>query len=161
MNQDNLELFEKNDPHFVDDLKKSNDHVWRIAKWLQKKGYAVTVLPLRIREKIEDMSQFSDSGDIEIRQRVEVKQRFLDFHDKESYPFQTVIVDVAHTWDNARPKPFAYIITNKSSSCCLMVKGDTKKHWKKVEKMDKKKQRMRTFYECPIEYCEFFRLGEC
>jgi hypothetical protein len=118
----------------------------------------VTIRSLQVRPSVDEMAKYADVGDLEIVQRVEVKRRLdIDFDDRESFPFPTVIVDVAHTWDKARPKPFAYLIFNASMTCCCIVMGTTSLHWQRVEKSDRAKKRTRTFYECPVQYCHFVR----
>ena len=153
--------YEQNDPTFVADLLESNEHVWRVARWLSDLGYNVTVKPLSIRPDVSQMGQYSDNGDLEITQRIEVKRRpGIDFSSPDDFPYPTVIVDVAHAWDKARPKPYGYVILNASATACLVVKGDTAHLWQKLRKWDRAKQRERTFYECPVEICDFFALGE-
>lgn len=158
-----LENIEKNDPHFVKDLKKSDLHVKKVIKWLKEKGFDAKRKPHGVREKIEDMSKFSDDGDIEVtvdgkKERFEAKQRFLKFSSKKTFPYKTLIVDTAHTWDRANPKPKAYVITNDICSCCFVVKTETFKYWIKKRRWDSKKKRMRTFYECPIEHAKFHKM---
>lgn len=154
-----LAHYEQNDATFIDDLKESQQYVWRAAQWLSTLGYNVTVRPVQIRPHVGQMSEYADSGDLEIIQRVEVKRRpSLRFTCREDYPYPTAIVDVAHTWDNARPKPYAYIVFNGDASACLVIKGATSRHWVKTVKHDRAKSRERTFYECPVEYCQFYQM---
>lgn len=154
-----IKHYEEHDPEFVKDLTESQHYVWRAAQWLSGMGYNVTVRPVKIRPDAKQMGEYGDDGDLEIIQRVEVKRRQnMEFTSKETYPFSTVIVDVAHTWDKANPKPYAYIIFNKWATACLIVKGSTFAHWKKVAKHDALRNRERSFYECPKDYCQFFTL---
>jgi len=153
-----LSDYEKNDSSFVEDLQNSQQYVWQAAKWLSDSGYNVTIRPVEIRPDVSQMREYSDCGDLEIIQRIEVKHRTLDFTCKDDYPFDTVIVDVAHTYDKARPKPFAYIIFNKQATHCLIVENKSRKQWIKRTTLDKVKKRERTFYECPIELCSFHKV---
>ena len=150
----------RDDPSFVDDLKRSQSSVWMVARWLNERGYNVVVRPLRIRESVEQMAEYGDLGDLEIIQRVEVKQREVAFTGATDYPFPTVIVDVAHTWDRARPKPHAYIIVSQDKSTAAIVMGASFSQWVKVERFDAAKKRNRTFYEAPLSVVRFVRLGE-
>jgi len=99
------------------------------------------------------MGEYGDSGDLEIMQRVEVKHRpRLTFTCKEDFPFRTLIVDVCHAYDRARPKPYAYIILNREMTVAFVVYCSTFKHWVRVRKLDTAKHREREFYEVPLDF---------
>jgi hypothetical protein len=150
--------YDRDDPGFVADLHKSQESVWAVARWLGTLGHHVTIRALRIRPAAEQMGEFADDGDIEIVQRVEVKARRLDFTSADDYPFPTIIVDVAHTWDNATPKPLAYVILNRAGTHAAIVYGQTSPKWVKTERFDAGKNRTRTFYESPVSLAKFFQL---
>ena len=147
--------YEKNDPGFVQDLIDSQESVLLAAKWLLNRGFRVTVNPTKIRPSVDKMSEYSDGGDLEISERVEVKARSISFTCKEDFPFPTIIVDVAHAWDKASPKPALYLLFNKDKTHIAIVKRSTSSKWVKSEKADKLKGRSRSFYECPISLVEF------
>ena len=150
--------YEKYDPNFGNDLENSTKYVWVAAKLLSNMGYNVTVKCTKLRPSVEEMAEYSDDGDLEINQRVEVKHRpKLTFTCQDDFPYETVIVDVAHTWDSAKPKPMGYFIFNADASAYLVVKGDTSKDWIKVKKYDKAKNREREFYECHKSLCKFYK----
>jgi len=151
-----LAHYDEHDPNFVSDLQNSQASVWLAAQWLNKKGYNVTVRKVNVRPSTQDMKKFADNGDIEIIQRVEVKRRGIEFTSASDYPYETVFVDVAHTFDNAISKPLAYIIINKSGTHCVVVKSETCRSWIKAKKHDRYKNRDRWFYECPVELCKFY-----
>lgn len=141
---------EEHDPHFLADLRESQRAVWRVAQWLHARGLHVTVRALRERPTVEDVKYYADSGDIEIVQRIEVKHRHLTFTCAEDYPYPTVTVDVAHAWDRACPKPQWYVILNEGLTHAAVVSGRSADQWVRVSKEDRAKQRVRTFYECPL-----------
>ena len=150
---------ESNDPTFVKDLENSQHTVWLVARWLSDRGYPTTVRPLRVRPNASQASEYADDGDIEIADRIEVKRRpDTSFTSLDTFPYPTVIVDVAHTWDNASPKPRAYFIVNAEGSHAIIVRGDTFAEWELVEKEDRKKGRRRRFYECPVRLCACVRI---
>jgi hypothetical protein len=152
--------YEANDAGFVADLIESQRAVWYAARLLNEMGYNVTIRPQNIRPSVEQMSEFADDGDLEIIQRIEVKRRRQPyFTGKGDFPFPTMIVDVAHTWDRASPKPFAYLIFNSDLTVCCAVRGETSDMWNRVERWDRGKSRTRTFYECPLDLCDFFQTG--
>ena len=79
------------------------------------------------------MAEFADDGDLEIMQRIEVKRRkSLTFSSKEDFPYNSLIVDVCHTYDKAKIKPYAYIILNEKMDCAFIAYSKHQKHWKKT-----------------------------
>jgi hypothetical protein len=150
------EYLEEHDSTFVDDLKESQVSVWLAAKWLSSKGFNVTVRASSIRPDAKERMKYSDNGDLEIVQRVEVKRRRVDFTGAHDYPYPSVFVDVAHTYDNATVKPYAYLLINRKGTHCAVVLGKTRPQWIKSEKMDNHAGRLRTYYLCPVELCEFY-----
>jgi len=155
----NLKVNEKNDPYFVDDLKKSDYCTRKIVAWFRKMGHNAVAKKMAIRPTIDEFADYSDQGDIFVgEKRVEAKQRMIDFNSKEEFPYPTIIVDATHCWDKATPKPYAYVLTNKQMTCCLIVRGSTRKDWTERQKWDRFKKRMRSFYECPIILTEFRKL---
>jgi hypothetical protein len=149
------------DPTFVQDLAASEKSVWLVARWMRSEyGLAVTVRPTFVRGDPSVASDYSDSGDLEISQRVEVKHRpGLQFCSLDEFPYSTVIVDVAHAWDNARPKPIAYVICNADITGAIIVDAKrTSSQWIRVTKPDTKRGRERTFYECPKLLCSYAAL---
>lgn len=145
------------DPTFVEDLKASHSAVQAAAEWLRASGYPVIVRPTFIRPTAEERRQYSDGGDLEILQRVEVKQRpGIDFQDPADFPFASIIVDVCHKYDQARPKPYAYMILNSTLSAAFVVKCSTRPKWSRVERHVG--GRSRDYYECPMSLTQFVRI---
>ena len=151
--------YEQDDPGFIQDLRDSKEAVAVAAKWLCNKGYPVVMRPVFERPTASDMREYADEGDLEIIQRIEVKRRQnLEFTSKQDFPYPTVIVDVCHAYDRAHPKPYAYIIFNKSMDRALIIEGRTHGAWAKTRKQDRFKNREREFYECPLELAHIVRL---
>ena len=144
--------YDLSDPNFERDLAESQQSVMVVAEWLRSKGLPVIIRPTFVRPSSDKMSEFSDSGDLEIIQRVEVKHRkTLQFTSSADFPYKTVIVDACHCYDNANPKPYAYIIVNRMMDAGFLVKCETRPQWSRVEKLDTAKGRVRSFYECPTK----------
>lgn len=155
----NFEVYDQKDPNFIDDLRESKEAVNVAAEWLSSHGYPVIVKPIFERPKSSDMAEFSDDGDLEIIQRIEVKRRkSLTFSSKEDFPYNSLIVDVCHTYDKAKVKPYFYLILNKNMDCAFICYSKHQKHWKKISKFDRFKGRDREFYECPMEYVKFTKI---
>ena len=161
-----LASYDESDPHFVRDLRKSVEACEVVASWLNRHGFVATVKPLKIRPNAESMRGYSDDGDIAATTpdgrsiRVEVKHRGIRFtgEGNRPYPFPTVIVDVAHAWENANPKPAGYVITNPEMTVAAVVSSRTAAQWVRVRKFDVPKQRWRTFYEAPLSVVRFRKL---
>lgn len=156
-----LQTYAESDPYFVADLLASEPSMWLAVALLREKGCDVLIPRRRVRPNVEQMAEYSDGGDIHIRYgrikaRVEVKQRpELHFTSAADFPYSTVIVDAAHLWDEASPKPLFYLIFNATMTHFCKVHSRTFPLWKRVERMDRKKNRMRWFYLCPKEVCEW------
>ena len=84
------------DPSFVSDLHASNEAVLRVAQFFQRKGKAVTVQGVRVRDNVESRMDFSDDGDLHVHERYEVKRRKLEFTGHNDFPYDSIIVDVCH-----------------------------------------------------------------
>lgn len=146
------------DQSFVDDLVKSREAVERAAKWLSELGYPVVIRPTFIRPDPTSRFDYSDAGDLEIIQRIEVKRREgLTFSSRGDFPFNSIIVDTCHAYDKAKLKPYAYIIFNREMSACFVVNKKTRAKWFKTTK--RSRGRDRDFYECPIELAEFVEVA--
>lgn len=153
--------YDTQDPTFLADLRESRKAVELVARWLSGRGYPVVVRPTFERPDPSRAAEFSDDGDIEIMQRVEVKQRkTLTFTSKADFPYPSVIVDACHCYDQARPKPYAYVIVNREFSAAFVVKCSTRQQWARVKKLDRQKQREREFYECPMALVDCVTFGE-
>ena len=154
--------YDTDDATFVDDLKESQQYEFKVMQWLSSLGYDVTKRAMRIRSDVSQMARYSDDGDLEIIFRIEVKRRTdMHFTSRETFPHNTVLVDVAHAFDNARRKPYCYFILNANATHCIQVMvKDTQKHWQKMRLLDRKKNRERTFYFCPVELCTFYAIGD-
>jgi hypothetical protein len=155
-----LSHYEKHDPTFAEDLLKSQKSVWAVARWLQERFHLpVSLRPINIRPKIEDMLDYVDQGDIEVIRRIEVKHRNVDFTHAGDYPYRTVSVTTAPSFDRANPKPTAYIIVNRAMTHCIIINvAATRKDWVLERKHWKAKMRDQHLYMCPVELCQFYAM---
>lgn len=154
-----MHALDRTDPTFVQDLMDSQAAVDVVATYLRGRGYDVNVPELVVRPDASQRAQYSDGGDIQITQRVEVKHRkMLDFTSAASFPYPTIIVDVKHSYDRAAPKPYAYLILNRSMTTAFKVYGRTRPQWIVTRKLDRHAGREREFYECPIKLVETIQM---
>jgi hypothetical protein len=161
---------EKNDPGFVEDIKKSAPAVWVVAKWLWKQGNTVIIPPIKIRPNIERRLEYSDSGDVffipggginmENGILIEVKHRKkLIFTCADDYRFKTVFVDTCHKYERKQVKPYAYFAVNKNMTHAAVTRvKKTIQDWRKKTIFDEEKGREEIIYECPIRLVDFERL---
>lgn len=87
-----------------------------------------------------------DNGDLYVRrdknpwERVEVKQRKLDFTD--SFPYPTMFVCACHSWDNADPQPVVIIYPNRTLTHFAYLFTDTSDRWTKRKVSDRRYEAM-------------------
>jgi hypothetical protein len=149
----------KSDKEFVSALNKSTNTVSVIANFLFAQGLQVLIKPTIVRSNFEDRHNFIDDGDLEIRQRIEVKHRNIEFTNANDYPFSSVIVDEQFKIDRIPASHlWAYIVVNNSISHICLIKSGTRKHWETQKMYDKKEQEQRNFYVCPKELCFFMKI---
>lgn len=112
----------------------------KVACWLTQKGYPVFLepLPLGWRESTyENRMVFTDSGDLMVGFRVEVKQRSFHFTCREDWPYPGgMIVSARHSFDNAKPKPYAFVHLNGAGTHCAMVRASSASCWKVARHKD-------------------------
>lgn len=149
----------KTDEQFLAALQQSHGHVAAVASWMSGLKFDVLIRPVVARPSFDVRNEFIDSGDIEIRQRVEVKKRGIDFTSASDYPYQTVIVDEQYKVDRIPISHlYGYVVVNKAGTHVCCISKHTKPHWLLSTKFDRKDGQDRTFYECPVEHCVFFAL---
>lgn len=160
------------DPTCVEDIRESHKTTTEIvAPWLGRLGYVVDVRPLRIRPTFEQRRFYSDKGDLYIsnpspggpflyeRVRIEVKRRLeLLFTSRASFPYPTIIVDFAPSWDRADPQPYGYVIVNAPGTHAAVVHGSSSAAWVRTTRYDRRIERWRSYVECPIDRASFVKL---
>jgi hypothetical protein len=150
--------YAEHDPTFLADLEKSKEAVERTAVWLRSFGYTVNVQPVRARPDEKQMAAYSDHGDLAVVHRVEVKRLSTPFTSAEDFPFPNVIVDTAHTWEKARPKPLTYYLWNPDMTCVIIIGAHTRPQWLEKELWDGGKKRQRRFLLCPKALARFVKV---
>lgn len=148
---------------FLQNLKRSQAAVNCIGSYLADLGAEVFVRPLRIRPERNQWQDYSDEGDIEIRLKVEVKHRTLDFTNVDDYPYPTVLINAARLIDSVPSEQlYAYYIVNKAITHAIVIKPDTRKHWLKTVKRDKRYEGNQEveFYEIDKRLVKFVRIAD-
>ena len=146
----------ENHQRFLTHLRDSVDGVFFAAKWLHSFGYDVTVKPSTEARTHSEWKQHADGGDIFISQRIEVKKLGCTFSESQ-WPFgEDFIVCAKHSYDRAKPKPYAYLYVSADQGCVAVLKSDTRPSWKVNTRRDSRYQGIeQECYFAPIEMVRF------
>lgn len=150
----------ENHQRFLKHLAASNDGVWRVAQWLQQKGYPVTVNPMTQAKTRAEWKDHRDEGDLTVAMRVEVKHLSAQFTCMNDWPFKDkFIVCARHSYDQAKQKPYAYVCMNRDKTHAAIVPGSTRSKWYVEERQDRRYEGVtQEFYLCPLDQIEFVSL---
>lgn len=145
---------------FVDHLNQSRHGVWLVADWLNRKGMDVTITANSVSKGYEDRMDHVDSGDLYINQRVEVKSLSAEFTCKDNWPFgKELIVCAKHSYDNATPKPYMYMLLSKDKTHAIIIMGRNHKKWTVKKYKDKRYENMeQDFYISSVDDVDFIKL---
>lgn len=147
---------DQSDPTFLEDLEKSKIAVEFAAGYWQAKGYRVEIPVTRARPEPSVRMDYSDNGDLIVYARAEVKRRGFNFKSMADFKYPSIIVDVCHSFDNAKPKPFVYMILSNDMTGMIVVQVAATMHlWTKRVRKDTHAGRERSYYECPISACKY------
>ncbi len=151
------ELRQRDFKKFVQHLSESHEGVISAANWLNSLGYSVTIPPTSVAESYETRMNHVDKGDLYINMRVEVKRLGVTFTSKADWPFgEKFIVCAKHSFDNAKPKPYAYIIQSQDLQHIAVVNSATCKQWYSEKRKDSRYEDVtQDFYLCPIDLVKF------
>ena len=122
------------------------------ADWLTRRGHAVTLPAVRVTPDPSKQEEYADEGDLYIQQRIEVKHLSAQFTGRQDWPFKDFIVCAKHSFDNAFPKPHAYIILSKDLCHVAVVMAANHKSWTVSERTDKRYDNIKQdFYFSPLD----------
>jgi len=148
---------------FVEALDSSRQDSFLVADWLIKKNFSgVRILPASTRKESERWQDHTDSGDIEVRMRVEVKRwPKIDFLSLADIPYKNIIVDEAYKIAKFPVATlYGYFILNASRSACMFISSRTRSEWVEEEKYDNLDKSNKKFVFCPKSLVSFHKLGE-
>lgn len=152
---------------FVKHLNESKYGVWLVADWLNDKHkFDVTITSNTVSKGYEDRMDHVDRGDLYISKpsiepmRVEVKSLSAEFTCKEEWPFGgEMIVCAKHSYDNAEPKPYMYVLLNNQKTHAIIIKGEDHDKWRVKVYPDKRYENMvQSFYITSVEDVKFIEL---
>jgi len=151
------EVAERDHTRFIEHLDASNPTVFQCAKFFYDKGIQVAISPMSKSKGYDDRLDHTDDGDLFIQQRIEVKGLSADFTNGSDWPFRDeFIVCAAHSYDRAKPKPYAYMILNRNRTHVAIVYGKSRPQWTTKRIKDGRYEDMtQEFYLCPLEHVDF------
>ena len=154
-----METRQRDFKKFLTHLDASTDGVLSAARWLNKRGYNVTIPPTSYAESYEDRLNHTDGGDLFINLRIEVKTLGITFSGRHDWKFgDKFIVCAKHSFDNAKPKPYGYIIQSADLQHLAIVNSNTFKHWYVEQRKDSRYEDVtQNFYLCPIDLVKFVK----
>ena len=152
-----MEARERDFQRFVKHLSESHEGVISAANWLNSLGYSVTIPPSTVSDSYENRMKHVDNGDLYINMRVEVKTLGITFTSRADWKFgDKFIVCAKHSFDNAKPKPYAYIIQSADLKHIAVVHSSTFKQWYSESRKDSRYEDVtQDFYLCPIDLVRF------
>lgn len=141
-------------------IAQSTPAVRAVTKYLLAKGF----FEVRVVAETEfvDRKIFKDAGaDLVCRRWFfepfllgEVKHRTFDFCSRETFPFETIIIDRA----TKNAKLDLYFNVNRDMTSCAIVTLSSQRHWKEVKIFDKTRGYHSVNLECPKELASFVTL---
>ena len=152
-----METRQRDFQKFVKHLSESHEGVISAANWLNSLGYSVTIPPSTVSDSYENRMKHVDNGDLYINMRVEVKTLGITFTSRADWKFgDKFIVCAKHSFDNAKPKPYAYIIQSADLKHIAVVHSTTFKQWYSEPRKDSRYEDVtQDFYLCPIDLVRF------
>ena len=152
-----MEARQRDFQRFVKHLSESHEGVISAANWLNSLGYSVTIPPSTVSDSYENRMKHVDNGDLYINMRIEVKTLGITFTSRADWKFgDKFIVCAKHSFDNAKPKPYAYIIQSADLKHIAVVHTHTFKQWYSEKRKDSRYEDVtQDFYLCPIDLVRF------
>jgi hypothetical protein len=148
---------------FTKRLDASRSSTFRVAEWLHKKGFSVTIPAIRFAPLGANPLDYVDEGDLFIesggkKHRIDVKHRGTEFTDADSWPQKLkgkMIVSNKIAVDRANGESKAYIIVSQPMTHIAIIWNTTREHWVAEELFSRNIQQLEWFYLCPIEHVDF------
>jgi len=125
---------EKDDPDFVEDLKKSETPVLFAAQLLRHKGVEVSLSPFEVRPDVSERYEYQDEADLFARRPIEVKKRDLDFSCEDDYPYPSIYIDEKYKLNE---EAWFYMILNESLTHFILAETRLSKRWGESAKRHK------------------------
>lgn len=146
----------RNDALFRAELREGRRWQEWAAKELEFRGLHVELAEHSERAAIEDADRWTmQDQDLVVRNSavgdcvLEVKSRPLYFIDPPGYPYPTALVDTVDGWAAKAVEPRAVLLVSRPAKRILVVSAATRPRWLRKTAMDRVRNTMAEFYECP------------
>ena len=142
------ELWMTNDKLFFNQLEVGREGELKVAQYLLTNGIPVQLPPLRVRENVEDRSEFRNQADLYTGPwnrkpyRIEVKHLDYAFSSSFDFPWKNVIVVTTNKWDNVKQSgntPLCFVMVSQQGSGMFVIPEWTEKYWEKRVVRDRKR----------------------
>lgn len=161
------EIKEENWQRFLVYLARSSEGTMAIAKTFVDRGIDVLVTGIKKAPSRAEYKKYQDIGDMFIRKgnlwnKIETKRLSVNFTCKNDWRYKDkFIVCAKHSYDLAKQKANAYVISNDKMTHVAIVRKSSQGKWFPAVKPDSRyKDYKQVFYFCPIEFVEFRRMDE-
>jgi len=116
--------------------------------------------PSTLAKNHAERMEHIDGGDLFINMRIEVKTLGINFTSNKDWKFgDKFIVCAKHSFDIAKPKPYAYIIQSADLKYMAVVAASTSSEWYVEKRTDSRYvDYTQDFYLCPIDLVKFFKV---
>ena len=120
---------------FLERFAKSHEAVKLTAEWFEKEGCSNIRIPdFTLAPSHKEWKKHTDDGDLYVNnKRIEVKgltAQHYWFTTNKEYPYDNWIICAKHSYDRAKPKPYAYLVWNCNRTHFGIIKTDTFDNWK-------------------------------
>lgn len=146
----------RNNKLFLDELREGRRWQEWAAEELRFRGLLVELPEYSERAAIEDADRWTmQDQDMVVRNSavgdcvLEVKSRPLYFVDPNGYPYPTALVDTVEGWDAKEVEPRAVLLVSRPAKRILVISAATKREWLVKQAMDRVRNTIADFYECP------------
>ena len=145
---------------FMERLIRSRSHFEEFARKQAILGVDIYTPPINDAQTHAARWAHRDSKDGVLLMAVEHKRRGISFTDRDSFPYDTVIVDEVYKIDD-KPHPcLIYICENAAGTHAAVVYGWTRCNWLKENRYDAVQDRHCDFYTCPKDMVRFCKSEE-
>tara|TARA_R110002096_G_scaffold134022_2_gene285078 strand:+ start:11107 stop:11691 length:585 start_codon:yes stop_codon:yes gene_type:complete len=151
-----------NHERFLHHLDASEKGVSFVSDWLSDFGVDVSHGQITKAKEAKDWKKHVDSGDLFIKQRVEVKKLSYCFSTTHWPHGKKFLVCAKHSFDNASPRPFMYVYVSGDEQCIAVVKSETWRKWRTGEFPDRRYEGNSTqpCYYASLDCVKFFSVSK-
>jgi len=151
---------------FLERLDASRPSIFRVAEWLHKRGYSVSIPAIQYAPTAKEHLKYVDHGDIVIEKNgkkglVEVKHMIKrNFTCAADHKRDDILLSNVNAVKRLINRVTAYVIVNQTMTHVAVIYSNTKEHWFEKKVFAKNTQNYEMFMACPIKFVEFRCINE-